>query len=263
MNSLLTNRERERFASLKTVKGRRKEGLFLIEGERALGEYLDSFPNEVLVIIALEEWLERNSLRLDCFNGNVFVVSRKDLKEISSLTTIPEVIGVCRIHEKFIQPSKLLNELVIALDRVQDPGNLGTIIRIADWFGIRHIVASNDTVDCYNPKVVQSTMGALSRVNFFQVPDLSQYLHEYRQAGGLVYGTFLDGQDVYDAPLSTNGLIVMGNEGNGVSHAVAQEIDRRLLIPAWPQHASHVESLNVAVSTGIIVGIFRNKTKIS
>lgn len=262
MNSL-TNRERELYASLKTVKGRKKEGLYLLEGERAVGEYLNFFPKKIETVIAFEDWLEKNRQRLSRHHCKIFTVGRKEMKVISSLQTLPEVIGVCRIKESFVPATSLVNELAIALDRIQDPGNLGTIIRIADWFGINHIVTSNDTVDCYNPKVVQSTMGALSRVNLFQVADLPQYLRDYRAAGGTVYGTFLDGQDVYDAPLSTNGLIVMGNEGNGVSHAVAQEIDRRLLIPAWPKHASHVESLNVAVSTGIIVGIFRNKTKIS
>jgi len=147
----------------------------------------------------------------------------------------------------------------LALDGIQDPGNLGTIIRIADWFGIPDIICSHDTVEVYNPKVVQATMGALSRVRVHSL-DLSECMKQVEELP--VYGTFLDGVNIYKQPLTSYGLIVMGNEGNGITPAVEQYISQRLFIPNFPQGKPTSESLNVAVATAIVCGEFRRREMI-
>ena len=148
--------------------------------------------------------------------------------------------------------SSLKEQLVIALDAVQDPGNLGTILRIADWFGIRHILCSEGTVDVFNPKCVQSCMGALARVKVHSC-NLGEVLSQLDMP---IYGTFLDGKDIYQEPLSSTGVIIMGNEGKGISPEIANLVNRRLYVPNYPQGALTTESLNVAVCTGIVCAEF-------
>ena len=146
---------------------------------------------------------------------------------------------------------------MLALDDVQDPGNLGTIIRIADWFGIHHIICSTGTADAFSPKVVQATMGAIARVKIHYT-DLPSYLSTLPK-GTPVYGTFLEGDDIYTLPLSDHGIIVMGNEGNGISPATAKAVTDKLFIPNWPEGAKTSESLNVAVATAITCSEFRRR----
>ena len=146
--------------------------------------------------------------------------------------------------------------MCLALDDIQDPGNLGTIIRLADWFGIEHIFCSQGTVDVYNSKVIQATMGALARVkvHYCNLPELISSLKDVP-----VYGTFLDGENIYDKPLSENGLIIMGNEGNGVSKEVSQLINNKLYIPNYPSGRTTSESLNVAIATAVVCAEFRRR----
>ena len=150
------------------------------------------------------------------------------------------------------------NDLILALDGVQDPGNMGTILRIADWFGIREVVCSEHTADCFNPKVVQATMGAIARVRVHYLP-LTEWLAQAVQAGVSVYGTFLDGETIYDAPLTTGGIVVMGSEGKGVSAQVAALVTHRLYIPSFPAGVPTSESLNVATATAIVCSEFRRR----
>ncbi len=152
---------------------------------------------------------------------------------------------------------ELKGRLSIALDGIQDPGNLGTIIRVADWMGVRHIICSRDTVDVYNPKVVQATMGAISRVKVYYA-DLSDVLRKLRESMP-VYGTFLDGDNIYATELTEEGIIVMGNEGKGVSEPVANLATKRLYIPSYPPGEQTSESLNVAVATAITLSEFRRQ----
>ena len=149
------------------------------------------------------------------------------------------------------------DDLVLALDGVQDPGNVGTIIRLADWFGITNVVCSRETADAFSPKVVQATMGALARVNVFYV-DLPQWLEENK--GQMpVYGTFMDGDNLYESTLTSHGIIVMGNEGKGISQAVEQHVSRRITIPNFPEGRPTVESLNVAIATAVTCSEFRRR----
>lgn len=250
----LTKAQRKRFASLSTNKGRRELGLFMAEGTKCVLETAGAF--EVDTIMATAGWL---TLHADALPDGAPVTEarRADLIEISSLTTPADVIAVYRIPaNRFSAPNP--SELSLALDRIQDPGNMGTIIRIASWMGISDIYCSGDTVDIFNPKVVQATMGAIARVSVHYV-DLPALLADATACGVAVYGTFLDGKDIYTTELSDGGIIVMGNEGSGISEAVGQQVDHRLFIPSYPPGVTAIESLNVSVATAITVAEFRRR----
>lgn len=251
----LSASRRKLIASLRQAKHRRRAGLFVVEGARSVLDTIGSFEFES--VIATSAWIEQHGIELP--DVAIFKASRSDLERISSLTTPQEVMAVCRIPCRSFDREIARNEIVVALDGVQDPGNLGTIVRTCDWFGVSTMICSTDTVDVYNPKVVQSTMGALSRVDVHYV-DLEATLIEMIEDGVRIYGTFLDGEDIYDSGLSYSGVIVMGNEGNGISDRVARHINNRLYIPAWPSgRREHVESLNVSMSTAITLAEFRRR----
>ena len=252
----MTKANRRFIASLATAKGRREHSLFVAEGTKCVLETIDSF--KVYALLCTDAWYTAHADALTAGIPDITVVRRADIIEMSSLTTPADVIAVYHIPDTaMITPSA--SRLALALDRVQDPGNLGTIIRIASWMGIGDIYCSHDTVDLYNPKVVQATMGAIARVAVHYC-DLPALLADSRRSGVAVYGTFLDGDDIYTAPLTTGGIVVMGNEGNGISDAVASHVDHRLYIPSYPPGAPCVESLNVSVATAITVAEFRRQT---
>ena len=181
------------------------------------------------------------------------------MKKISQLSTPSPIFVVFARPQYNFDIEKILNgkALILALDSVQDPGNLGTIIRIADWFGIEHIFCSNGTADIYNPKTVQATMGAIGRVkvHYTNLPQLLATLKEQTP----IYGTFLDGENMYDKEIQNQGIIVMGNEGNGIGSDCAKEITERLFIPNYPEGSTTSESLNVAIATAITCAEFRRK----
>ena len=188
-------------------------------------------------------------------------VTEEELTRASFLKTPQEVMAVFEYGDEGACDTSLpLTELCLALDEVQDPGNLGTIIRMADWFGIRHIYCSPATADAYNPKVVQATMGALARVRLHYTP-LPALLDELKGQGVPLYGTFLDGEDLYEKSLTPHGLIIMGNEGNGISSEVATYVNERLFIPNYPLGVETSESLNVATATAIICAEFRRRMR--
>lgn len=199
-------------------------------------------------------WVEKYKNWLS--NVNVIVVKSSDIERMSQLTTPTQVLAVYEIPQYTFDEAKLSTNLVLALDRVQDPGNLGTIIRIADWFGIKDILCSSGTVDAYNPKVVQATMGAISRVKVSQM-DLVELIK--RNTNVPVYGTFLDGQNIYETQLSATGIVIMGNEGQGISTELSQLVNRRLYIPPYPQNEMTSESLNVGMATAITISEFRRR----
>lgn len=239
-------------------KHRDTEGLFLAEGAKVLREllpllrcsllcatpdFLDSCPSE---------WLEPVE--------EVIVITQRELEQMSQLKTPRH--GLALFHMPLAVETTSLTatteqQLVLALDGVQDPGNLGTIIRIADWWGIDHVVCSHDTADVFAPKVVQATMGAIARVKVSYV-DLPQWLSGLPNKVA-VCGTFLDGDNIYAAPLPHSGVLVMGNEGKGISAAVEATVNHRLLIPSFPAHRPTSESLNVAIATAVAVAEFRRQ----
>lgn len=232
-------------------KFRRNERLFVAEGPKLVDELCATM--KPVYIAALPEWISENA---KIVSGTEYDIVTPDELQRASLQKNPQqVIALFPIPEHRLCTEQLKNELVLMLDGVQDPGNLGTIARIADWFGIRNIICSAETADIYNPKAVQATMGALARVKFHYT-DLLQLLSQY---DGPVYGTFLDGENIYGQELSENGIIVMGNEGKGISQGVGEMINRRLYIPNYPIGTQTTESLNVAIATSIVCAEFRRR----
>ena len=235
--------------SLELKKNRNKEGKFVAEGFKVVDDLLALQPADL--IVATQEWLHGKHL---ADQTEVIEVTEEELKKVSFLQHPQQVLAVFG-QATSGEDSINTNELSLALDGVQDPGNLGTIIRIADWFGITHIYCSQDTADVYNPKVVQATMGSIARVKVEYGNLLA--LVESLPADVPVYGTLLDGDNIYQQQLENRGLIVMGNEGKGISPALAKKVNRRLLIPNFPEGRATADSLNVAIATAITCSEFR------
>jgi len=235
--------------SLELKKNRNKEGKFVAEGFKVVDDLLALQPADL--IVATQEWLHDKHLAAQT---EVIEVTEEELKKVSFLQHPQQVLAV---FGQATSGDYSINtqELSLALDGVQDPGNLGTIIRIADWFGITHIYCSQDTADVYNPKVVQATMGSIARVKVEYGNLLG--LVESLPADVPVYGTLLDGDNIYQQQLENRGLIVMGNEGKGISPALAKKVNRRLLIPNFPEGRATADSLNVAIATAITCSEFR------
>ena len=233
---------------LEAKKHRQREGLFVAEGPKVVGDLLRHYRPEH--IFATPEWHPTPDSLVSRFTE----VTPDELRRISFLQHPQQVLALFAIPEQHDTPLPTHDSLTLALDGIQDPGNLGTIIRIADWFGIDTIYCSPDTADAYSPKVVQATMGSIARVHIIYCP-LTELLDTLPPAYP-VYGTLLDGDDIYHQPLTPGGIIVMGNEGNGISEPVRQRINRRLLIPSFRQ-GDTAESLNVAIATAITCSEFR------
>jgi TrmH family RNA methyltransferase len=184
------------------------------------------------------------------------VVTEKEMERLSALKSAPRSLALVKLPtRKAALPEE--GELVLCLDEVQDPGNLGTIIRTADWYGVRHIVCSPTTADCFAPKVVQATMGALLRVEVAYTP-LAEWLSRVRERGIKTYATTLDGENIHTTKLSHGGVVIMGNEGKGVSPEVQSLVSHKLFIPPYPADREGSESLNVAIATAITLENFRN-----
>ena len=235
--------------SLERKKERNESGLFIAEGNKLVSDLLPYFTCELLV--AKPSWMAtQGDLRVK----ELIAAEDEDIEKASLLKHPQDVIAVFVQAERKLDKSVLDNELTLILDGIQDPGNLGTIVRLADWFGIRNLICSPDTADIYNPKTVQATMGAMARVSVFYeiLPELLASLPHLP-----MYGTFLDGKNIYTEPLSSKGFIVMGNEGNGIRPAVEEHITHRLYIPNFPPGTETSESLNVATATAIICSEFR------
>lgn len=237
--------------SLELKKNRKADKVFLAEGPKLVGDLLGHFRCRFL--IATAEWL---SVHKHLSVEDITEVSEEELSRASLLKTPQQVLAVFEQPEEAMDASVIGRSLCLALDDVQDPGNLGTIIRLADWFGIEHIFCSPNTVDVYNPKTVQATMGGIARVklHYTSLPELIGSLKDIP-----VYGTFLDGANMYTQPLSAHGLIVMGNEGNGIGNEVEQLINRKLYIPNYPSERETSESLNVAIATAVVCAEFRRQ----
>lgn len=241
--------------SLEQKKKRKEERLFVAEGPKVVGDLLPVFACRLLV--ATDAWLQAHP---HVEAAEVIEVSGEELRKASFLKTPQEVLAVFELPVPDSLEHIAEKELCIALDDVQDPGNLGTIIRVADWFGIKHLVCSIGTVDAFNPKTVQASMGAVARVNIHYV-DLPAYLAAVRAESPQVpiYGTFLEGKTIYREPLSANGIIVMGNEGKGIGEMVGKHVTHKLFIPNYPEGAETSESLNVAIATAITCSEFRRR----
>jgi len=233
---MLTNNEIKTIRSLKDKKNRDATGLFVVEGEKMVREALAS-GYSVEAIYRTED------------------IGEAAMSRISLLSSPSPVLAVVRIPEETEAVTD--NSLCLGLDSVRDPGNMGTIIRLADWFGVRSIFCTEDSVDIHNPKVVQATMGAIFRVRVTHC-DLAALCRGFHRKGLPVYGTFLDGGNIYSRELRNEGIIIMGNESDGISREVAKEVDEKLFIPSFG--GSLAESLNVAVATAVTLSEFRRRT---
>lgn len=232
-------------------KNRDEENLFLAEGNKLVQDLLPYFKCKT--IVGTTDYFERE--RFDCAT-ECYIATREELERLS-LTRSPQSVWALFERKNYqLDFTAIEQTLSIALDGVQDPGNLGTIIRIADWFGIENIICSPNCVDLYNPKVVQATMGAIARVKVHYT-ELPQLINAMKNLP--IYGTFLEGEFIYDTPLSNKGIIVMGSEGNGISKEVGQLVNKKLFIPSYPPNRTTSESLNVAIATSIICSEFRRR----
>ena len=241
---MITRAEILDIKSLATKQGREDLGAFIAEGEKLVGEIRNSS-------LRIRRILQTKPIFAD---GEL--ISEKEMERISQLKSANSVLAVVELPKHKLALADPTKNLVLCLDRIQNPGNLGTIIRLADWFGISDIVCSEDTADCFNPKVVQATMGAILRVRVHYT-NLAKWLSSHK--GATIYGTFLEGENIYSAKLETSGVIVMGNEGQGISDEVAKCVSHKLLIPPYPADRCGSESLNVAVATAVICSEFRRR----
>jgi TrmH family RNA methyltransferase len=248
--------------SLKFKKFRDKHSLFVIEGEKITKELLKAdltgnnmFP--VQSIFATPAWLRKNREILT-ENYTVVETSEEDIEKISFLSTPQKILVLAKIHDFGFNPDCLSGELTLVLDTIQDPGNLGTIIRIAHWYGIPNIICSPGSADLFNPKTIQATMGSFLSVRIFY-KDLHTFLKYFNTQTGIpIYGTFLSGSNIYTQHLESGGLIVLGNESQGISEELIPYIRNRLYIPSFSA-VNKPDSLNVAFAAAIVCSEFRRK----
>lgn len=246
----VTNNIIKLVASLGQKKYRVAEGCFAAEGTKCVRDTWDYF--NCRLIVATQAWYEE--FGHSGHMGKIMFANKGQMQRMSQFSTAADVIAVYDIPEDEINNEEVRTNLNIVLDNIQDPGNLGTIIRIADWYGIKNIFCSEKTVDVYNHKVIQATMGAISRVKVHYC-DLEDLFTEYSDLP--LYGTFLDGKNIYSSELPSYGFVVFGNEGRGISPKVGEMIENRLLIPSYPQGVATSESLNVGMAAAITISEFR------
>jgi TrmH family RNA methyltransferase len=222
-------------------KFRQQHGLFIVEGHKSVLEAIKNIPNSVQTVYHTEDGTSEQFLDLE--NIEFQKVSSKEMDAISQLKTSSSKLAIVKyFNHPNLEKSSLLT---LVLDGIQDPGNLGTIIRLADWFGVSKIICSIDTVDCFNAKVVQATMGSLFRVNI-QYMELDNFLSSFE---GPIYGAFMDGKDMRDVKLSKESILIMGNEGQGIRSTTSKFITDKITIPG----SGNAESLNVGIATGVLV----------
>ncbi len=240
--------------ALSHKKFRDEMKLFAAEGTKLVKDLISVF--ECSLLIVTDEWLLEN----EPFSyPKAETVTTDEFKKISNQKNPQGVLAVFKKPDYKLDIDTLSEKLSLLLDEVQDPGNLGTIIRVADWFGIRDIICSENCADAFNPKTIQATMGAIARVKVHYV-DIQKFANEIPN-GIPVYGTFMNGNDIYSEALTENGIIVMGNEGNGISPETEKLVTSRLLIPNFPKDEVTSESLNVSIATAIICAEFRRRCK--
>ena len=241
---MLTKNQSQRILSLKQKKQRLKQGLFIVEGPKVVQEFIDS-NYELVEIFSINNNYAH-------FEGKLTIIDEKELKKISSLVTPNTVLAVFKIPTPIEVNA---NGLILALDELNNPGNLGTIIRLCDWFGIKDLVCSTTTVDCYNSKTVQAAMGSHTRVNIIYL-DLELFL----DAQSYTMGTFMDAKaSIYEMELPSSGVVVLGNEANGISDTIASKLNTRLAIPRFGL-LKQTESLNVANAVAIILSEFKRRS---
>ena len=247
--------------SLKKKKNRINKRLFIVEGEKIAYELFES-SYRIKDVFATESFIAELPKNKYSLIKELHSITEEELQKISDLKNPNKVLAVVEIPDYIYSPEEIKNSLSLVLDRINDPGNLGTIIRTADWFGIKQIFCSADSVDLYNPKVIQSTMGAFTRVRVFY-KHLPDFLSNYQALDDFqIYGTFLEGNNIYSSALKNKGMIIMGSESHGISDELVDFIDQKLYIPpvTSDKKARKSESLNISVATGIVCSEFRKNS---
>ena len=238
-----TKNQAKLIKSLDEKKNRIETGMFLVEGEKSVSEVLDS-DFEIDLLLTTTEFFDKCGQKIREKSKAYEIVNQFELEKVGTFATNDAAIAV--VKQKTNKTAEIKNnEVVIALDEIKDPGNLGTIIRIADWYGIKNIIASKNTVDFYNPKVITATKGSFTRVNMFYT-DLNDFLSKIKLP---IFGAFLNGENIHETKFPASGILVMGNESNGVSEEIEKQITKKITIPAYGK----AESLNVAIATAIIL----------
>jgi RNA methyltransferase, TrmH family len=253
---MMISRNRLKYlSSLKIKKVRTEHRQFIMEGDKIVSDILREGKTAFRQLIASQEWLRSHNNLITCKAGEVTEADDTDLERISALETPPPVMAVLDMFEHSLDTKELSDTWCIALDTIQDPGNLGTIIRSADWFGIRHIICNSGCADYFNPKVIQASMGAILRVKVYY-GDLPSIIKEYASGVSLpVYGTFLEGMPLYNIAAKQGGMIVFGNESHGISDELIPLIQHRITIPPGNRNSTHIESLNVASSVSVVCSV--------
>jgi len=251
---MLSQNQLKYLRSLAVKKYRHQHHQFIVEGDKMVSELLLQTEISVDFIFALERWAEANARFLRPFSEKLNLVSEDELSRISTLTTPNQVLAVAGLPSIPCQPELSTTELCFYLDGIQDPGNMGSILRVADWFGFPAVFCSPDCADVYSSKVVQASMGAILRVQSWEI-GLAELLSA---APGIpVAGAVLEGENLFEVALPQSGLIVIGNEGRGISKSTDQLLTHRLSIPK--HQAGKAESLNAAIASGILAAVFRNR----
>jgi len=242
--------------SLALKKVRNKEKLFLVEGDKNVAEVLHSAIT-IEKLIATQNFLDTQKVDINKI-GKVIEASPQEIKKASILKNPQNSIAVCKLPDSKKLPENFESDLSIFLDDIQDPGNLGTIIRICDWFGINQLFCSLQTADVYNPKVIQASMGSFCRVDiFYTTIEILTGMAAKNQIS--LAGAFLEGENIYEQKMPKKLLLIMGNEGNGISSRVEKKIEKKFKIPAFNTNSSSAESLNVSVATAIFCSEFKRQ----
>ena len=239
--------------NLEKKKFREKYNLYKVEGDKLVQELLLS-DMKIDTLVASPSWIANNQQHVKSYN--VIEVNEIEMGRVSNFKSLPEVIALSEIPVKGYNPDEIENSLSVILNGIQDPGNIGTILRVCDWFGIRNIFCDHDCANIFNPKSVQASMGAIFRVNVFYL-DLVNFIPRFVGQDFPCYGTFLRGENIYKQQLRTKGFIVMGNEGNGITPEIEQFVSHKITIPSFAHSLYSTESLNVGVATGIILSEFK------
>jgi TrmH family RNA methyltransferase len=243
--------------ALRKKKVRDEENLFVIEGDKLVGEFLRS-DFRIISLVAKPEFISGLSPHDLNRIEEVIQVSYEELKKVSSLSTPHNALAVIRMPRYDFLIESISNKLSLALDFVQDPGNFGTIIRAAAWFGVENIICSGNCVDLYNPKVIQASMGAILNVKVYYL-DLVTAINSASEIGIPVFGTLLDGESIYSHNLDNRGIIVLGNESKGISDELMPFIKTRLTIPKFSEVTDGIESLNVGMAASIVLSEFARR----
>jgi len=242
------------FTSFKQKKFRDQNRLFVVEGSKSISDFVESGVIPKILIVD-----NQNVDQFFAKNIETFSADKEQISKLTNLSESPDAIAFFTYFDTEFDSKSLIGQLTLYCDGIQNPGNLGTIIRTAEWFGVQQILCSSDTADCYNPKVVQATMGSLARVNVFYVDFLE--IVEFSNTSILnIYGTFMEGTEIYDLRLPQSGIVVVGNEGKGIRPQIEKFVDQRISIPRFLV-GNKPESLNVSVAAALVLSEFRRQAK--